>query len=374
MIVVLFFPLILILLVTLFNALTAPQVGTGPEPRAKVKVSILIPARNEEINLDRCLAGLCAQDYPDLEILVLDDGSTDTTAKIIESWARRDPRVRGLRGEPVPPEWTGKNWACQQLSSRASGGVLIFTDADNRHAPKAVARTVGWMQKLGLGLFSAFPQQETVTLGEKLVVPVFDLFVYSLLPLWLTYASKYPSLSAANGQWLAVTRPTYEALGGHRAVRGQVVEDVELARRAKRLKVRILTASGGDHVRGRMYRSWAGVWSGFSKNAFGLMSFKTVPFFILLVFLFAAFVLPYGLVFHGATALPAAAAILMTVTLRLILVLKFRQPPLVSTLLNPVSIGATLLVGINSYICWRRGYIIWKGRKVALKSTGKGKK
>ncbi|HNS72178.1 MAG TPA: glycosyltransferase family 2 protein [bacterium] len=365
--IVLYLLLGMIFLVGLFNTLTAPMVRKGPAPRRTPKVSLLVPARDEERTIGRCLESLCGQEYPDLEIIVLDDHSGDQTARIVSARAAGDPRVRLVQGEPLPAGWTGKNWACHQLSRAASGEILLFTDADNFHAPFAVARTVGWIEKLDLDLFSAFPQQITLSWAEKLIVPIFDLFVYSLLPLWLTWYSRYPSLSAANGQWIVFTRRGYEKSGGHAAVRSHIVEDTALSRRAKELGLRTITASGRGAVYGRMYTSPREVWLGFAKNAFGLMNFKAIPYFLFMGFLFFIFILPYLLLLLPplrAAALPAVGA---NILLRLMVALKFKQPLFYSVILHPFSILATILVGLASFYYYWIGDIAWKGRAVSLR-------
>lgn len=357
----------LVFLVTLFNALTAPMLQKAPAVKTAYRVSVLIPARDEEKNIGACLEGLRQQDYADLEILVLDDNSTDATAAIVQHAARQDPRIKLLDGAPLPGGWLGKNWACHQLSEQATGEIFIFTDADNRHAPAAVRHTVGWMQKLRLGMLSAFCHQITKTLPEKLAVPVVDMLVYSYLPLWLTYYSKAPSLAAANGQWLALTRAAYQKIGGHRAVRHHVVEDVALSRLAKHRGEKILTVSAKNEVFSRMYHSARQVWEGYSKNLLGLMNFKAAPFLLALALLFLIHLAPYGLVWFKPTMTLSLIAIALNLLLRLIVALKFSQPLWVSTLLHPLSIAYTLLIGWNSYRWYKTGNIRWKGRAVKMR-------
>ncbi len=361
--------LAIVLAVTLFNAFTAPRVKQGPTPRSHTRVSVLIPARDEERSIQTCLDSILKQDYAYMEVRVLDDQSTDGTAAIIRNRAKTDSRLFLHSGNPLPAGWTGKNWACHQLAREATGDVLLFTDADNFYAPDAVSRTVGWLQTYHLGLFSAFPQQITRTWSEKLVVPVFDHFVYSFLPLWLTYKSRFPSLSAANGQWIAITHNAYQQIGGHKAVKDQIVEDVELCRRAKRQGLETLTATGRDAVFGRMYRSWKETWAGFSKNAFGLMGFQTIPFFMFMGFLFVIYVLPYGLLAIPSLWPLNGLAVACNLAIRLILALKYRQNILFGVILHPLSILVTLLIGIHSYHRYRRGHINWKNRAVTMKAT-----
>lgn len=353
-----------VFMITLFNALTAPMLKKAPARQATPRVSVLIPARNEEKNIGACLAGLLKQDYPHLEIFVLDDDSTDGTAAVVRKFSLQDQRVKLVEGAPLPAGWLGKNWACHQLSEQATGEIFIFTDADNRYTPSAISHTIGWMQKFNPGLLSAFCHQITETLPEKLAVPVVNMLVYSYLPLWLTYYSKDASLAAANGQWLAFTRAAYEKIGGHRAVRNHVVEDVALSRLAKRRGEKILAVSARDEVFSRMYHSGREVWAGYSKNLFGLMGFKTAPFFIALALLFLIHLAPYILVWFKSVTMLALTTIAMNLVIRLILALKFSQPVLVSTLLHPVAVAYTILIGLNSYRSHKTGGIRWKGRLV----------
>ncbi len=358
--------LAVVLGITIFNAITAPMLKNAPALQSTPRVSVLVPARNEENNIGACLASLMQQDYPNFEVLVLDDNSTDKTAEIVQALAAQDPRVKLFEGAPLPASWLGKNWACHQLGEKATGEIFIFIDADTRIAPQAVTHTVSWMQHLRLGMLSAFCHQITKTLPEKLAVPVVNMLVYSYLPLWLTYHSKAPSLAAANGQWIAFTRSAYQRIGGHRSVRDQVVEDVELSRLAKRHGEKILAVSAKDEIFSRMYHSAQQVWEGYSKNLFGLMRFKAAPFFIILTLLLVIHIVPYFLVFFKPLAALALAAVAMNVIMRLILAIKFAQPLLASALLHPVGIAYTILIGLNSYRWHRTRKIKWKGRLVEV--------
>ncbi|MCY4566798.1 MAG: glycosyltransferase [Candidatus Poribacteria bacterium] len=331
------------------------------------RVSVLIPARNEETNVGACIEGFLSQSYGNLEVHVLNDQSTDRTGAIIEKFGEQYPEVQAIHGKPLPVGWHGKNWACHQLSQHADGEILIFTDADNRPAPNAIANTVAYMQKLELGFFSAFPEKVTGTLAEKLVVPVVDMFVYAGLPLWLTYFSRFPSLAAASGLWIAFTREAYQLIGGHQAVSNQIVEDVELSRLAKKQGIKILTSAGTRVVSCRMYHSFKEVWDGFSKNLFGLVGYKMTPFFILILGLFTMCVLPYIAVWFAPLRGLAIVVIVMNVVMRMVLALKYRHPFFTSVILHPFGVLLTLLIGINSFCQVRSGRLQWKGRQIDLK-------
>ena len=352
--------------IAVFNVLTSPMLEHNFPIVKNRLVSILVPARNEEKNITACLTGLTNQLYDNYEIIVLNDFSQDKTGEQIAQFCHNDQRVKMIDGSPLPNGWTGKNWACHQLSQRANGKILIFTDADNRHNPTAVSNTVGWIQHLNLGLFSAFPQQTTITLAEKLVIPVIDLLVYAGLPLWLTYLTKYSSLAAANGQWIAFTRQSYDQIGGHKSLSNEVVEDVEFSRLAKRKGVKILTTAGTGVVFGRMYESSKQVWEGFSKNIFGLVKYKTIPFSILVLGLFATCILPYLMM----PFLPQIAllAVSINLLLRLMLSIKYKHPLLTSVILHPIGVSLTLLIAINSFLSVKQGIVRWKGRKIHVQT------
>jgi chlorobactene glucosyltransferase len=353
-------------LVAAINVVCGPRLVVTPRPDPPVKVSVLVPARNEEKNIATCLKGLLHQDYPHVEIIVLDDQSSDHTPDIIRRCASHSNRITTLTGHDLPPGWTGKNYACHQLAQAATGDILIFTDADTRHDPAAITATVAYLQQTNVGLCSAFPRQFTVTFAEQLVLPVIHLFVYGGLPLWLTYLTPYPSLAAANGQWIAFTREAYHRIGGHESVRNRIVEDVELSRRAKRLGIKTLTMSGAALVSCRMYSSAREVWEGFSKNLSGLTNYRLAPFLLVLVLLLTCCVLPYILVWFPAYAEYAFIAIALNLFLRLLVSLCAGDRLTSSLLLHPFGILATVAIGLNSLFRAQRGIVRWKGRDISV--------
>jgi glycosyltransferase involved in cell wall biosynthesis len=225
--------------------------------------SLLVPARNEGQRLPATLAGLRAQDVA--EIIVLDDDSSDDTAAVAGRAARADPRVRLVRGLPLPPGWTGKNWACQQLAAAARGDVLLFCDADVTLAPGAADACWAQMQAQRADVFSVFPRQHTATPGERLLVPLIDDVLLAFLPHPLL-RWPVPSAATANGQLLMFRREAYDRLGGHAAVAGDLNEDLALARRARRASLRLGLALGGDLVSARMYSGYRESVRGFGKS------------------------------------------------------------------------------------------------------------
>ncbi|WP_105317186.1 glycosyltransferase [Thermus tenuipuniceus] len=244
--------LLLRLLSLFYNLSRFPRLTPAPTPK-RPSASLLVPARNEAENLRRTLPSLLQQGA--LEVLVLDDGSEDGTAEVALELGRGYPGFRLLKGKPLPSGWTGKNWACWQLAQEARGEVLVFTDADVRWEKGALG---GLLQALeGVDLLSALPQQEARGALVTATVPFVMGGFFSFLPHPLLEA-----LRVANGQVLAFRREAYFALGGHQAVRAEVLEDVALGRRAGRFRL----ALGTNLFAAEMYRGYREVVEGFGKN------------------------------------------------------------------------------------------------------------
>jgi chlorobactene glucosyltransferase len=342
--------------------------GTGPE--AIPSVTVCIPARNEERNIGTLLAMLRAQTLAPRSILVLDDQSQDATALIVAEHAHEDGRVRLLSGTPPPSGWTGKNWACHQLSEEADADVLLFVDADVRPSSKAVEHTVATLLSYQADAVSAFPRQLLSGVTAAMIIPVMDVLLYGFLPLPLVHQTRAVSLAAANGQWFAFTREMYRRVGGHAAVRGNIVEDVELARAVKRVGGRMLLASGNGSVDCRMYESAREIREGFSKNFFAAFGFKTPVFVGVLFMLLVVFVLPFALL---ATSYWKLA--LVTVGLNVLIrgLLSWRAGHgLLPLLLHPFGVLAAVLIGLDAIrLRYRHGAVRWKGRNIAVGATGK---
>jgi glycosyltransferase involved in cell wall biosynthesis len=288
-------------------AAPASGLGTGPRPTrpAGARVSLLVPARDEACRLSQTLPGLLAQ--PADEILVLDDGSTDATVGLVSWLGERDPRLRLLTGTVPPAGWVGKNWACQQLADAADGDLLVFCDADVFLAPGALDAVLAGMRVQRAEVFSVFPRQCTGTLGERLAVPLIDEVLLSFLPHPLLRLP-FPAAATANGQLLAFTRDGYTKLGGHASVADRIVEDLALARRARRAGHRLGLALGGPLVQARMYRGYAEAVRGFAKSLRGAHHDSRALLVADLAWHLVATTLPWLLLDRGAGWRLAAAA------------------------------------------------------------------
>jgi chlorobactene glucosyltransferase len=195
-------------------------------------INVLIPARNEADTLLRCLESLRLQDYAYFSVTVLDDESTDTTAEIAGKFALRDNRFKLIAGKPLPSDWAGKPWACQQLAEHAKGDVLLFVDADTWFEPDVLSRTAGIVQRERPALFSVMPHQETGSFAERLVLPGLYMLFLCGMPLWELENLDRPDVAAANGQFICIPAKVYRALGGHAAVHDLI--NVSIRRRGVR--------------------------------------------------------------------------------------------------------------------------------------------
>lgn len=352
--------------VAIANLLTAPRLERVGEPGEMPLVSVLVPARNEAANLRANLPLLLASDYPRLEIVVLDDSSADDTASVAEAFAAESGgRLRVVRGTEPPPGWTGKCWACARLAGEARGDVLLFCDADVAAAPRAVRRTVAAMQRFAADAVTAIPRHRLGSWAEAAVVPlVTQLPVAATLPLALVPRVPSPSLSMANGQWLAFTRQAYARIGGHAAVRGGVLEDVLLGRAVKAAGLRLVAAVAARDLAVRMYGGWAEVRAGFRKNLYALLGGSPAAFVIgICAFLLAA-VYPLAAAMRGAW-IPIA----LLLAIRVAAAILFRQR-WTSVALHPLGALLAVWIAIESYRS--RNRIEWRGRVMEMRSMRAG--
>ncbi|AWB09026.1 glycosyl transferase (plasmid) [Azospirillum humicireducens] len=337
-------------------------------PPSGAAVSILIPARNEESGIAAAVDAALLSKGVEVEVVVLDDHSTDRTAEIVRAIAARDPRVRLEGAPPLPPGWSGKQHACQTLATLARHPVLLFQDADVRLAPDAARLTCGALLSGRHGLVSGFPRQETGTLAEALVIPLIHVLLLGYLPMLGMRLSGDPRFGAACGQLIAVRREAYQEAGGHAAISASLHDGVTLPRAFRRAGQGTDLFDASGLARCRMYRGWREVWSGFTKNATeGMATPAALPVWTLL--LFGGHVLPWILLGWAAldplpdgavvmAGLAAAAGLLF----RLLLLIRFRQS-VVGALLHPVGILIMLAIQWSALLRARHGRPSeWRGR------------
>jgi chlorobactene glucosyltransferase len=357
--------LALMLGVAVYNVRTAPRLARY-DSRSRTSVSVLIPARNEERNLWRTLPALLSSDWSRLEIIVLDDGSSDRTAAVAAAFAAVHPhRLRVLRGRPAPAGWLGKNWACHQLAEHARGDVLIFCDADMKVSRRAVRRTVAALEVERADVLTGLPRQQLERVIPRAVIPiVMQLSIGAALPLARVPSSHAASLAVGNGQWLACTRTAYRRIGGHATVRQHIAEDISIARAAKRHGLRLFPVIATQDLSVRMYEDAPQVWAGFRKNLYAIAGGSPVGFALVFAGYMLTMLVPFVLPFLGA--LPVALAVLPLVLLggvRLAVARLFEHGAAPMLLHLP---GAAVVAGIALASAWGswRGTLVWKGRSL----------
>jgi glycosyltransferase involved in cell wall biosynthesis len=253
------------LLISLVNLLFREKMTKGKLKNMPL-VSVLIPARNEEENIANILEDLVRQDYKDLEIIVFNDQSEDKTPEIIREFKQKDPRITLISSEGLPAGWLGKNFACHSLSLVARGDYFLFIDADVRISGEIISNAVAYVSRYNLALISIFPKQKIYSFGEKITVPNMNFILLSLLPLILVRKSSFPSLSAANGQFMLFNSGIYKSIRPHELTRTNKAEDIEIARILKAERFRIACLTGDNTVMCRMYSGFGEAVNGFSKN------------------------------------------------------------------------------------------------------------
>ncbi len=340
----------------------APAPPQARDPNAPL-VSVVVAARNEEIDLPAALDSLVAQDYPNLEIVVADGRSTDTTPSIIDA---RAPRVRRIAEPPLPPGWVGKNFGCHLGAEATRGPWILFVDADVRLHPAAVRTTVDWAEQERADLVTIAPRVEMVGPWEKLVLPLMTQLI-------LTYfrtprVNRDRSRAAmANGQYLLVRRAAYEAVGGHAAVRAFVLEDVAIARRFRAAGKRLRIAYAPTLATTRLYRDRAEMFEGLLKNVHGF-TFSAARQVGFLAALIGFYLLPLGLLPLGVvtgTPLWIAVGAFLYVALFGKMVGFARELGAGARwgLLWPIAVGFYLALVATSLVRGMRGApVAWKGR------------
>jgi chlorobactene glucosyltransferase len=359
------------LAIALSNSRSMRLLGDFASSRERPRVSVLVPARNEAMNIEACVRSLLAQNYTDFEVIVLDDGSSDGTLFLLQRLARRNARLRLLEGKPLPSGWMGKQWACHQLLQSATGEFILFTDADTRHAPNMLRNSVSAQQAVRSDLLTALPREEVISWGEKLVVPVISWAIFTLLPLRLAARWSRPEFSITIGQLMLFRKTALEAIGGYEAVRQEVVDDVALGRLIIAHGYRWTLLDGTGEVTCRMYRGFGDAVEGFTKNAFAFFDFRVFPCIAVCLWIGLAFLEPpLALVstYLGMplTRFPTNLAIVALVQSLILWHMAYRRLrlPIYLAALYPVSLGLFILIIFRSMAFTITGQARWKGRQL----------
>jgi glycosyltransferase involved in cell wall biosynthesis len=360
MFIVLLISLSVFSVISIYNLLTAPVLNKESIHSSKQKlVSVLIPARDEEKNIEKCIKGMLEQNYENKEIIVLDDNSTDNTYKLASYFSSSNIKV--LIGKELPTDWLGKNWACHQLAQEAKGEYLLFIDADVELTPEVISSAIFELDKSNAALLSIFPTQIIKSFGEHLIVPLMNWLLLTFLPLKLVYASASKSFVAANGQFMLWKKDDYLKIGGHDKVKNKIVEDMELARLAKQNRLKVKTMLGGKLVFCRMYESFYQAYNGFTKNFFAGFLLPPFLFLIIIMFLLIAFLLPFLFLMQPFYSFILVALILIT---RISVSIVSNQNLFINILIHPAQMLFMFWIGIVSIIKFKTKKIVWKQRKL----------
>ena len=321
-------------------------------------VSVLVPARNEERNIGDCVAAVLGNKGVDIDLVVLDDHSTDATGAVLQRI--RDRRLRVEPAPPLPPGWSGKQHACAALARLARHELMVFVDADVRIAPDALSRMAGFMAANDVGLASGFPREVVRGWSERLLLPLIHFLLLGYLPMPAMRLLCAPSLGAGCGQLMVAWRGAYDRAGGHGAIRASLHDGITLPRAFRNAGIMTGLFDASRLASCRMYDSAAAVWEGLGKNATEGMA-KPVALPVWTALLAGGHVLPFVLLLVAPTAAAALAAA-CSLGLRLLLAWRFRQPA-VSALRHPVGIAALLVVQWSALLRAARGRpATWRGR------------
>lgn len=267
-----------------------PEAPAGPLPR----LGICVPARDEAHQVGDCVRAALAQDHPDFEVIVVDDGSTDGTGDVARAAGAGDPRLKVVTNAPPPSGWAGKPWACRRAAAESAGAHLLFIDADVVLAPDAARRAAAVLLDRRLALLSLFGTWRLESFWERVAIPVIGWFIRGATDVGAVNTPGRPE-AFANGQFILADRACYDALGGHDAVRAEVLEDVRLARAFKQRGHSLGLYAAPALFRVRLYRSLGEILAGYGKNLYEGMDRRPLIALGALLFLFVGSGLPWVL-------------------------------------------------------------------------------
>lgn len=353
----------MILVLSLINTLNnLRQLRGSRSDSTSTSIAILIPARNEEANIGKLLSSLSQQkDVENFTVTILDDNSTDDTAQVISKFTTKYINMSMLSGREIPAGWLGKNYACHQLAvTKLDAEILIFIDADVYLEPNAIATAVNQMRQNQSQFISPYPRQIARSWSEYLIQPLLQWSWLSTLPLKLARNSKRPSLTAANGQFFVVSSSAYIASGGHKEIKNELLDDIELAKALKRAGFSGGVSNGAHIASCRMYQNWPELRAGYQKSLW--RAFNSIPGALAVALvLVMLFIFPIFQIISGS-GLGIIAYLLMV--LSRIIAAKVSRGSLTSSFLHPVSILLFIYLLTTSWIHHLRGDLWWKGRKV----------
>jgi len=367
MVLFLIISLFIFLLWTLWNMSGLPGLSSAPKMNISFQplVSVLVPLRNEERNVVGLISNLKSLTYPHVEILLLDDGSTDQTLALLQDKTSGDSRFKILTGKELPAGWAGKVHACHQLQEKAKGDYFLFIDADVRLKSSVIEKALTLLNKQNAQLLTGFPSFEVPGILSKLLIPMMHFVVLFHLPIHLANKGKMPAATAANGVFMFFEKIAYLKIGGHRTVQTSIVEDVHLAKQMKISGCKVCLANISTDVSCRMYERNSEVWEGFVKNIFSGLGRSVMMVILLSIFYGFFYVLPGVLMVWGLWTLqPLYLFPYLLIVLQRMLVDWKANQRLSLSFFMPLS-AATMVIIMNASM-WRwirKKPYSWKGRQ-----------
>lgn len=343
-------------------------------------ISVLVPARNEEGKIGRCIESLLKQNYPNFELVVIDDRSTDKTGEIIEKLAAQDSRIKFVKGKDAPSGWIGKCNALAHAVGYASGEFFIFTDADTYHHPNSLRDSVSHAIDNKIDLMSFVPMQELGSFSEQLIMPVL-LSSFLIGDPFHTVNDPTAARAYAYGQYILCRRSSYLAVGGHQSVRDEIVEDHAIARVFKEKGFKIEVADGKTLYSVRMYTDMESLWMGWTKNLYSFIESKISNLVMLIILMNSVVVLPWIYLAYVATRFATGDIDQMLFSLTALVVLQigvlaFWQLRTSSHhagikwyhfFLTPLGCLTTSVLYMHSaYLVHTGGQVNWKGRRYVV--------
>jgi len=337
-------------------------------------VSILIPARNEENNIKRCIYSLIDQSYKNLEIIILDDDSEDNTYKLAKEVSKNYEFIRVHKGKEKISGWTGKNWACHQLSKYANGDFFLFIDADTKLQKNTIAEAVSEMNRNDIDLLSLFPNRITKTVVDKILSVTIGWFIFSCLP--IIFSNKNPIFSSAFGQFLLFRKSAYFSIGGHMSIKSKILDDFELGRSITRNGHILKVFDGTERVSTFSYSNEKEALDGMSKSIFPFFNNKLIPFLLLLLLFLSMGLMPIFIFmgeFFGQKLTRSKEMIAYTIWGLLTIswvISSYRSKQGVSYgILYPIVTIITAVIGILSILSFLTKSVNWKDRNVGSEKS-----
>lgn len=362
-----------ILGLTVLNLVTLKRLDSFKPRLERPFVSVLVPARNEEKNIERCVTSLLIQNYHPKEVIALDDQSDDRTLEILKQLQRQFPELIVIKGKPLPQGWLGKNWACHQLFRASRGELVLFTDADTHHEPAMLGYAVSAMLQQKVDLLSALVKVEIVSLWDGLLVPFMYWSVLTFFPLWLVSRFKIDGLSASAGQMMLFRRSALEKIGGYEAIKSSVIDDFQLGRTILKHHLRWSLMDATHAISCRMYENLKEAIKGFSKNFLPVFNFNIPLFVFVFVYLLVVFLEPLLVIALKAISpflshvpwQPVCLCVLLSIFQHGLVYWRIKTPVFFA-FVYPMGIVVAAYTALRSLIAYFHHSVEWKGRSIDL--------